>query len=186
MKINTHFTPTEACILIAHEAVSMLEAVETAVPQCLKEFRTALETISTVHDLGKDGETLLAWMDTEIANAERFVNEGINLPGMIDIYRLDIEPDAAAQMDFGWLLFDTAAMEECGPEQRQALVNTAQTITEMCGLGDLLLTTPQPNVVRLAAGLRAELADIQDSLPGGKELLARTDREPSPPTEPAM
>ncbi len=105
---------------------------------------------------------------------------------MIDIYRLDIEPDAVAQMDFVWLLFDTAAMEECGPEQRQALVNTAQTITEMCGLGDLLLTTPQPNVVRLAAGLRAELADIQNSLPGGKELLARTGREPSPPTEPAM
>lgn len=170
MKINTHFTPTEACTLIAHEAVYMLESVETAVPQCLKEFRTALEAISTVHDLGKDGETLLAWMDKEIANAERFVNEGINLPGMIDIYHLDTEPDAVAQMDFVWLLFDTAAMEECGPEQRQALVNTAQTITEMCGLGDLLMATLKPNIAKLAEGLDAELDDIRTALQVNVEM----------------
>ena len=108
MKINTRFTPTEACILIAHEAVSMLDAVQTAIPQCMKEFRTALEALATVHDLGKDGETLLAWLDTEIANAERFVTEGINLPYLIDMESLAVEPDAVAQMDLVWLLFETA------------------------------------------------------------------------------
>lgn len=167
MKINTRFTPTEACTLIAHEAVSMLDAVQTAVPQCMKEFRTALEVLATVHDLGKDGEALLAWLDTEIANAERYVTEGINLPCLIDMERLNAEPDAVAQIDLVWLLFETAAAEECGPEQRQALVNTAQTITEMCGLGDLLMATLQPNVVKLAEVLNTELGDIHAALQTG-------------------
>lgn len=164
MKINTRFTPTEACTLIAHEAVSMLDAVQTAIPQCMKEFRTALEAISTVHDLGKDGETLLTWLDTEIANAELYVTDGINLPYLIDMECLAVEPDAVAQMDLVWLLFETAAAEKCGPEQRQALVNTAQTITEMCGLGDLLMATLQPNVSKLAEGLKTVLDDIRTEL----------------------
>ena len=164
MKINTRFTPTEACILIAHEAVSMLDTVQTAIPQCMKEFRTALEALATIHDLGKDGETLLAWLDTEIANAERFVTEGINLPYLIDMEFLTVEPDAVAQMDLVWLLFETAAAEKCGPEQRQVLVNTAHTITEMCGWRDLLMATLEPNVSKLAEGLNAELDDIRVGL----------------------
>ena len=31
MKINTRFTPTEACTLIAHETVSMLDMVQTEI-----------------------------------------------------------------------------------------------------------------------------------------------------------
>ena len=99
MRINTHFTPTEVCTLIAHEAVSMLDAVQTAVPQCVRECRTALEAMCTVHSLGSDGETLLAWLDTEIANAERYAAEGVNLPYLIDMECLAVEPDAVAQMD---------------------------------------------------------------------------------------
>ncbi len=60
MNTKTHFTHIEACTFIAHEAVSMLDTVETELPQCMKEFRTALETLCTIHDLGKDGEALLA------------------------------------------------------------------------------------------------------------------------------
>ncbi len=170
MKINPHFTPTEACTLIAHEAVSMLDTVQTEIPQCVRECRTALEAVSTVHDLGNDGETLLAWLDTEIANTERFINEGVNLPYLIDMCRLNPEPDAAAQMDFVWLLFDTAAMEECGLEQRQALVSTARTITEMCGLDDLLLTAKPPAVSPHARELRDELADVRSALQASAEL----------------
>ena len=77
---------------------------------------------------------------------------------------LTVEPDAVAQMDLVWLLFETAAAEKCGPEQRQALVNTAQTITEMCGLGDLLMATLQSNVSKLAEGLKTELDDIRAEL----------------------
>lgn len=111
MNIETHLTTTEACTLIAHEAVSMLDAVQEEIPQSVREYRTALEALTTVHNLGKDGETLLGWLDTEITNAERYAAEGINLPCLIDMCRLDTEPDAMAQMDLVWLLFETAAME---------------------------------------------------------------------------
>ena len=33
MNIETHLTATEACTLIAHEAVSMLDAVQKEIPQ---------------------------------------------------------------------------------------------------------------------------------------------------------
>ena len=164
MKVNTCFTPTEACTLIAHQTVSMLDAVQTEIPPCMKELRTAVEAMAAVHDLGKDGETLLDWLDTEIANAELYAAEGVNRPYLIDMEFLTVEPDAVAQMDLVWLLFETAAAEKCGPEQRQALVNTAQTITEMCGLGDLLMATLQSNVSKLAEGLKTELDDIRAEL----------------------
>ena len=164
MNIETHLTTTEACTLIAHEAVSMLDAVQEEIPQSVREYRTALEALTTVHNLGKDGETLLGWLDTEIANAERFAADGTNLPNLIDTCRLDTVPDAAAQMEVGRLLFDTAAMEECGPEQRRALLGTARTVTEVCGLDDLLLATVKPDTVKLAAGLRDELDDVHTAL----------------------
>lgn len=169
MSTQTHFTHTEACTLIAHEAVSMLDSVETELPQCIKEFRTALEALCTIHKLGQDGEALLAWLDAEIDNANQFIADGTNLPYLIDTTRLDTAPDAVAQMDLVWILFDTAAMEECGPEQRRALLNTARTITEMCGMDDLLLATLKPNVTALAKGLQTELADIHAALQTASE-----------------
>lgn len=170
MSIQTRFTPTQACTLIAHEAVAMLDTVQTELPQCVRGFRTALEALSTIHDLGKDGETLLAWLDAEIASAERFIADGTNLPYMIDMCRLNTVPDAVAQMDLVWMLFDAAAMEECGPEQRQALLGAARSITEMCGLDDLLLTTLKSNAAKLADGLNTELADIRAALYADQSL----------------
>ena len=43
-------------------------------------------------------------------------------------------------------------------------MNTAQTITEMCSLGNLLMATLEPNVSKLAEGLNAELDDIRVGL----------------------
>ena len=183
MSTQTHFTPTEACTLIAYEAVSLLNTVETQLPQCVQELRTAVEAFSGIHDLGKDGEALLEWLDMEIAAAQRFVDDGVSLPNLIDMERLDMEPDAVAQMDLVWLLFGTAAKEECRPEQRQALLGAARAVTEMCRMDDLLLDTVTPNVAKLAKGLRAELDDIRDSIPDGNKML----EEAYPhPTEPAM
>lgn len=172
MKINTCFTPTEACTLIAHQAVSTLDAVQTEIPPCMKELRTAVEAMAAVHDLGKDGETLLDWLDTEIANAELYAAEGVNRPYLIDMEFLTVEPDAVAQMDLVWLLFETAAMEQCGPEQRQALLSTARTITEMCGLDDLLLATLRSNGAELAEGLSNELDEIRVGLQANAENCA--------------
>ena len=53
-------------------------------------------------------------------------------------------------------------MEECGPEQRRALLGTARTVTEVCGLDDLLLATLRPNGAKLAEGLNTELDDIRE------------------------
>ena len=164
MSTQTRFTPTEVCTLVAHEAVSMLDTVQTEIPQCVREYRTALEALTMIHNLGEDGETLLDWLDTEIANAELYVTDGRNLPYLIDMTCLNPEPDAAAQMDLIWALFETAAREECGPEQRQALLSTARTVTEMCGLDDLLLATIRPNTAKLAAGVRDELDDVHTAL----------------------
>ena len=183
MSTQTHFTPTEACTLIAYEAVSLLNTVETQLPQCVQELRTAVEAFSGIHDLGKDGEALLEWLDMEIAAAQRFVDDGVSLPNLIDMERLDMEPDAVAQMDLVWLLFGTAAKEECRPEQRQALLGAARAVTEMCRMDDLLLDTVKPNVAKLAKGLRAELDDIRDSIPDGKKMLEEAYPQP---TEPAM
>lgn len=164
MSTQTRFTPTEACTLIAHETVSMLDMVQTEIPQCVRECRTALEALTTAHNLGEDGEALLNWLDTEIANAKLFATNGVNLPYLIDMTCLNPEPDAAAQMDLIWALFETAAREECGPEQRQALLSTARTITEMCGMEDLLLAAPQPSAAKLTKGLNDELDDIRCAL----------------------
>ena len=60
MNDRTCFTHVEAATLIAHEAVILLDAVETEVPGCVKEFRAAVEALSTIHGLGKDGEALLS------------------------------------------------------------------------------------------------------------------------------
>lgn len=170
MKIETRLTPAEVCTLIAHETVSLLDTVETEVPQCVRECRAALEALIKVHNLGEDGEILLDWLDTEIANAELYTAEGVNLPYMVDMERLNIEPDAAEQMDLIWALFETAAREECGPEQRQALLNTARTVTEMCGMEDLLLTL-QSNGTTLTAGLNDELDDIRAAMQSGQSSL---------------
>ena len=191
MNDRIYLTPTEVCTLIAHEAVVLLDAVESEVPSCAWEFRTALETLNVVHHLGSDGQALLSWLDAEIASAERFAADGTNLPNLIDTCRLDTVPDAAAQMELVWLLFDTAAMEECGPEQRRALASTARTITEMCGLDDLLLGTLKPNAAKLAEGLNAELADVHAELQASAGASAGPTRhgpeeEPAPPAAPAM
>ena len=177
MSTQTRFTPTEVCTLIAHETVSMLDTVQTEIPQCVRECRTALEALTTAHNLGKDGETLLNWLDTEIANAELFATDGVNLPYLIDMTCLNPEPDAAARMDLIWALFETAAMEKCRPEQRQALLSTARTVTEMCGMEDLLLAAPRPNAAKLAKGLSAELDDIRCALKVNAELYPSSVRQ---------
>lgn len=80
-------------------------------------------------------------------------------------------------MDLIWALFETAAREECGPEQRQALLGAARTITEMCGMEDLLLAAPRPNAAKLANGLNDELDDIRCALKVNAELCSGTARQ---------
>lgn len=72
-------------------------------------------------------------------------------------------PDAAAQLNAVWMLFQTAV--NAPEDYRQTLLETARTITEVGGLEDMLLTTKIP-----AAGfvsvedLRTELEDVRVAL----------------------
>ena len=102
---QTSLTPTEVCTLVAHETVTLLDTVQTELPQCVGKLRAALAALTELHDLGRDGETLLAWVDEEIANAEKFVADGTNLPNLIDTCQMDTVPDAVTQMEVVWALF---------------------------------------------------------------------------------
>lgn len=85
MNDRTYLTPTEVCTLVAHEAVVLLDAVETAVPSCVSEFRTALETLNAVHHLGSNGQALLSWLDAEITE----------MCGLDDLLLGTLKPNAA-------------------------------------------------------------------------------------------
>ena len=82
---------------------------------------------------------------------------------LIDPDRLLPVPDAYAQMDAVWMIFQTAV--ERPLEQRHILLNMARTLTEIGGLEDMLLTTNIPAVGFLTAeDLRAELEDVRMAL----------------------
>ena len=46
---RTNLTPIEVSTLIAHKAVSMLDTVQTELPDCMRDFRAALEALHTIH-----------------------------------------------------------------------------------------------------------------------------------------
>ena len=62
-----HCGASPKCTLVAHETVTLLDTVQTELPQCVGKLRAALAALTELHDLGRDGETLLAWVDEEIA-----------------------------------------------------------------------------------------------------------------------
>ena len=172
MKTNNSvpLSPAEVCTLMAHETVALLDAVDDDVLNDAAEFREALRVFSTAQGLGKDGETLLAWVDAEIENARQFAAGGKDSPHLIDPDRLLPVPNAAAQLDAVWALFETAA-DERKSGARQSLLSAARMLTDMGGLDDLILTARQPQKVLSAAALQSELADVRAAL--------RTAMEPS-------
>ena len=165
MKMNnsTPLSPIEVCTLIAHETAALLDAVDDDVLNAAAELRTALDAVIRAKELGEDGEALLAWVDAEIENAELFAASGEDSPHLIDPDRLLPVPNAAAQLDAVWALFETAA-DECDTGSRQSLLSAAHTLTDMGGLSDLLLTARQPNKVLSAAVLQSELTDVRTAL----------------------
>ena len=165
MKTNNSvpLSPIEVCILMAHETVALLDAADGEALDAAAEFREALKVFSEVQGLGEDGEIVLAWVDTEIENAKQFAAGGTDSPHLIEPDQLLPVPNAAAQMDAVWMLFETAA-DEYDAGLRQSLLSAARMLTDMGGLDDLLLTVKQPNNVLNAAALQSELADVRAAL----------------------
>ena len=160
---SSPLSPVEVCTLMAHETVALLDAADDSSLDAAQEFRDALKVFSAAQGLDKDGDTLLAWVDVEIESAKRFVANGEDSPHVIDPDRLLPVPNAAAQLDAVWMLFQAAA-NEYDAESRQSLLNAARMLTEMGGLDDLLLTARQPKKVLNAAVLQSELADVRTAL----------------------
>lgn len=165
MKTNNSvpLSPIEVCTLMAHETVALLDAADDSSLDAAAEFREALKVFSAAQGLGEDGDTLLAWVDAEIKSAKQFAAGGGDSPRVIDPDRLLPVPNAAAQLDAVWALFETAA-DECETGSRQSLLNAARMLTDMGGLSDLLLTAKQPSKVLSAAMLQSELADVRTAL----------------------
>ena len=165
MKMNNGapLSPIEVCTLMAHETVALLDAADDSSLDAAQEFREALKVFSAAQGLDEDGEILLAWVDAEIESTKRFVANGGDSPHVIDPDRLLPVPNAAAQLDAVWMLFEAAA-NEYDAESRQSLLNAARMLTEMGGLDDLLLTARQPKKVLNATVLQSELADVRTAL----------------------
>ena len=165
MKTNNSapLSPIEVCTLMAHEAVALLDVVDDDVLDAAADFREALKVFSAAQGLGEDGETLLAWVDAEIENAKRFAVSGEDSPHLIDPDRLLPVPNAAAQLDAVWMLFEAAA-DERKTGSRHSLLHAAHLLTDMGGLDDLLLTARKPGKVLSAAALQSELADVRTAL----------------------
>ncbi len=172
-KSKSHLTHLEVAILVAHEAVSLLD---DRMLDTVDEFRTALETLCTVHDLGEDGGTLLDWVDSEIENEAtgRFTD----LPHLIHPDNLELVPHAGAQMDAAWELFEAAAMEECDSGLRKILLDTARTLTQRNGLDELIQTAERHDMMLDAGTLQEELYDVRENLALVQAMTL--------PSEPAM
>ena len=181
MKMNNSIplSSIEVCTLMAHETVALLDAADSEALDAAAEFREALKVFSAAQGLGEDGETLLAWVDAEIENAEQFAAGGGDSPHLIDPDRLLPVPNAAAQMDAVWMLFEAAA-DECETGARQSLLSAARMLTDMGGLSDLLLTARQPNKVLSAAALQSELADVRAALQPAMEPSVETAAQTEP------
>ena len=175
MKTNNSvpLTPIEVCTLMAHETAALLDAADSEALDAAAEFREALKVLSAAQGLGEDGNTLLAWVDAEIENAKQFAASGEDSPHLIDPDRLLPAPNASAQMDAIWALFEAAA-DERKTGSRKSLLSAARMLTDMGGLSDLLLTVRQSGKVLDAATLQSELADVRAALQAAMEPSVET------------
>ncbi len=161
-EIKTPLTTLNLCTLIAHEAVSLLsgdaESLDTA-----GQLRNALTLTAAANGLDDEVSPLLTWIDREMESARQFTATGKDAGLLLDPERLLPAPDPAAQLEVVWKLFQTAVESTC--DQRHVLFEAARTITEMCGLEDVLLTTKGlAQKVLTAETLDAELEDVRKLL----------------------
>lgn len=156
---KTTLTPLDLCVLIAHDAVSLLNTDAEAVAAAL-QLRTGLERYAAASELSRDAIPLLMWIDREMERARQSAATGQDVPYLMGLERLLPVPVATAQLDAVWMLFQAAVRS---PESyRQTLLETARTITGMGGLEDMLLTIKVPAAGFLKVeDLRAELDEAR-------------------------
>ena len=159
---RTALTPLDLCTLIAHETVSLLNADAEALGTAA-QLREGLAVLSAAKELTDDAGDLLTWIDREVESAKQFAATETDGPHLIDPDALLPTPDAATQLDVVWALFQTSV--DLPKKQRQILLSTARTLTEMGGLEDMLLTANAPAAGSLTAeDLQIKREDVRAAL----------------------
>lgn len=130
-------TITDLYNLVAHETVSLLEAVDDdAIPPAL-EMRKGLTMLATTAGTGEGVETHLEWIDQEIENLKQTAGTPQCVTHLIPTSQLVRTVDIDAQIDMTLEFFHIVA-ETDEQETRTKLLELARTTTDMCGMGDCL------------------------------------------------
>lgn len=159
---RTALTPLDLCTLIAHEAVSLLN-VDAGTLDAAAQLQEGLKTFASAKGLTDETGDLLVWIEQEVESSRQFAATGQDGPHLIDPDKLLPVPDAAAQEETVWALFQTAVQSTWG--QRRILFETARRLTEMGGLEDMLLTANVPAAGFLTANdLRTELEEVRAAI----------------------
>lgn len=130
-------TITDLYNLVAHETVSLLEAVDDdAIPPAL-EMRKGLTMLAAAAGTGEGVETHLEWIDQEIENLKQTAGTPQCVTHLIPTSQLVRTVDIDAQIDMTLEFFHIVA-ETDEQETRTKLLELARTTTDMCGMGDCL------------------------------------------------
>lgn len=156
------YNPDDMCGLIAHETAALLYGAGADGIPSAESMRTGLETFAAAIGAA-DISAHLAWIDSEMVSAREFERTGQDTAHLLDPDRLNIMPEAAAQMEAVWELFD-AAVRMPRQQDRQAMKDLAITLADMGGLSDMLLETKLEGPYLSAVGLRAELEEVRAAL----------------------
>jgi hypothetical protein len=130
-------TITDLYNLVAHETVSLLEAVDdNAIPLAL-EMREGLTMLAAAAGSGEGVETHLEWIDQEIENLKQTAGTPQCVTHLIPTSQLVRTVAIDAQIDMTLEFFRIVA-ETDEQETRTKLLELARTTTDMCGMGDCL------------------------------------------------
>ena len=132
-----HINRLAVCNLIAHETVSLLEALDDDGILAAQEMRDGLTLLAAAVDREDSIETHLAWIDREIENLRQTAGTTQCVTHLIPTQQLVRTIDLDAQIDAAIAFFRIAA-QESAQETRAKLLELARTITDMCGMEDCL------------------------------------------------
>lgn len=161
MKLETRnaLTPMDLCTLIARETVFLLNTSVKDRPSALR-LRMGLGIFAAACEREKETVPLQMWIDQELENTHRDASSGQSIPHLINPNWLSFMPDAATLLDAVWMLFQAAVQSPW--DDRQTLLETAKTLTEIGELENILLNIDAPDYGFLkVTDLRDELDSVR-------------------------
>lgn len=157
------YNPDDICGLIAHETAALLYGAGADGIPSTESMRTGLETFAAAIGAA-DISAHLAWIDSEMVSAREFERTGQDTAHLLDPDRLNVMPEAAAQMEAVWELFGVAVRMP-SQQERQAMKDLAVTLADTGGLSGTLLDARIPAGPYLTvSALRTELEEVRTAL----------------------